>query len=229
MFPKSQSTMFKILLPLSFSVTLLSSVYAQPVIRIIDKLIVFDEQRKKLSLEYLEKRYHIHQATASIKPLMIVLHWTAIPTLEQSFNTMNPAVLPGARRELASSSSLNVAAHFLIDRDGTIYRQLPDTAFARHVIGLNYCAIGVENVGSDKALLTKEQLKANEDLIRYLVQKYPIKYLIGHYEYKKFIGDPLWKEVDPDYLTAKIDPGVEFMKEIRIRIADLGLKGPPEN
>jgi len=30
------------------------------------------------------------------------------------------------------------------------------------VIGLNYCAIGVENVGSDTALLTKGQLKANE-------------------------------------------------------------------
>ncbi|MEO5998779.1 MAG: peptidoglycan recognition family protein, partial [Chitinophagaceae bacterium] len=146
---------------------------------------------------------------------MIVLHWTAIPTLEASFNVMNPAILPGSRKEIAASSSLNVAAQFLIDRDGTIYRQLPDTAFARHVIGLNYCAIGVENVGSDKALLTEAQLKSNEALIRYLVAKYPVKYLIGHYEYKQYIGDPLWKEVDPEYLTSKTDPGVGFMKDIR--------------
>ncbi len=220
--------MDKLIVLLSFTVMLLTSVHAQPAIRIVDKPVVFDEERKRLSLEYLEKRYHIHQATPYIIPQMIVLHWTAIPTLEQSFNAMNAAVLPGARKELASSSSLNVAAQFLIDRDGTIYRQLPDTAFARHVIGLNYCAIGVENVGSDKALLTKEQLQANEDLIRYLVHKYPIKYVIGHYEYKMFIGHPLWKEVDPDYLTGKIDPGADFMKQIRIRIADLGLKGPPE-
>jgi len=210
------------------AISLISNLPAQSAIRIVDKPVVYDEERKKLSLEYLEKRYHIHQTTPSIKPQIIVLHWTAIPTLEQSFNTMNPSVLPGARKELASSSSLNVAAHFLIDRDGTIYRQLPDTAFARHVIGLNYCAIGVENVGSDKDPLTKQQLEANENLVRYLAKKYPIRYVIGHYEYKKFIGHPLWKEVDPDYLTAKTDPGIEFMKQIRTRIADLGLKGPPE-
>lgn len=201
---------------------------AQPTFRIFDKPVVFDEERKKLSIEYLQKRYNIHQETPYIKPLMIVLHWTAIPTLEQSFDAMNPTLLPGSRKEIAASSSLNVAAQFLIDRDGTIFRQLPDTAFARHVIGLNYCAIGVENVGSDKALLTDAQLKANEALIRYLVGKYPIKYLIGHYEYKQFIGDPLWKEVDPDYLTVKTDPGVDFMKKIREQTADLGLKGPPK-
>jgi N-acetylmuramoyl-L-alanine amidase len=209
------------------AIVFLSSATAQRTIKIVDKPVVFDEERKKLSLEYLENRYHIHQLTPYIVPQMIVLHWTAIPTLQQSFDAMNPAVLPGSRKEIASSSSLNVASQFLIDRDGTIYRQLPDTAFARHVIGLNYCAIGVENVGSDKALLTKEQLQANEDLIRYLVGKYPIKYLIGHYEYKKFIGDPLWKEVDPDYLTSKTDPDVDFMKAIRLKVKDLGLKGPP--
>ena len=210
------------------TITLFSAAYTQPALHIVDKPVVFDEERKKLSIEYLEKRYNIHQTTPSIKPQMIVLHWTAIPTLEASFNAMNPAILPGSRKEIAASSSLNVAAQFLIDRDGTIYRQLPDTAFARHVIGLNYCAIGVENVGSDKALLTEAQLKSNEALIRYLVAKYPIKYLIGHYEYKQFIGDPLWKEVDPEYLTSKTDPGTGFMKDIRERTADLGLKGPPK-
>jgi len=58
--------------------------------------------------------------------------------------------------------------HYLIDRDGTIFQQLPDTVFARHVIGLNHCTIGVENVGGGKDPLTKAQLKAKEQLIRYL-------------------------------------------------------------
>lgn len=101
---------------------------------------------------------------------------------------------------------------------------MPDSLFARHVIGLNYCAIGVENVGSEKAPLTGKQLKANENLVRYLKSKYPIEYVIGHYEYKQFIGTNLWKESDPGYLTEKIDPGKSFMKRIRNRLKDLNLK-----
>lgn len=193
--------------------------------RIFEKPVVFNDLRKKLSIEYLKVRHGIVQDSATIIPKMIVLHWTASPTLEQSFDSMNPAVLPGSRSSISGASTLNVAAQFLVDRDGTIFRQLPETAFARHVIGLNYCAIGVENVGSDKMPLTKRQLEANESLIRYLKKKYDIQYVIGHYEYKTFIGHPLWKETDPDYLTAKTDPGVRFMKRIRNRIKDLGVKG----
>lgn len=210
---------------ISLFTLLLTGGCASPTFRTFYKPVIFDEERQKLSLQYLAKRHNIHQETPYIIPKMIVLHWTAIPTLEESFNAMNPAILPGARGDIAESSSLNVAAQFLVDRDGTIFRQLPDTAFARHVIGLNYCAIGVENVGSDKAPLTRAQLKANESIIRYLKGKYPIEYLIGHYEYTNFVGHPLWKEADPTYRTVKTDPGQDFMKKIRKRVSDLGLKG----
>ncbi|EOR96174.1 hypothetical protein ADIARSV_0687 [Arcticibacter svalbardensis MN12-7] len=159
---------------------------------------------------------------------MIVLHWTAIPSIEQTFQAFNSPTLPGARKGIASASNLNVSSQFLIDRDGTIFQLLPDTTFARHVIGLNYCAIGVENVGSEKAQLTNAQLKANEALIRYLKSKYSIEYLIGHYEYTKFIGKPLWKETDSTYLTEKTDPGIKFMKRIRKKVKDLNLKGTAE-
>ena len=193
--------------------------------RTFNKPVVFDEERKQLSIEYLKVRHGIVQDSATIVPKMIVLHWTAIPTLEQSFDVMNPAVLPGARKGIAGASSLNVAAQFLVDRDGMIFRQLPETAFARHVIGLNYCAIGVENVGGSNALLTEAQLDANEALIRYLKNKYQIEYVIGHHEYQSFIGHPLFKETDPNYLTVKSDQGDEFMKKIRERIKDLNIKG----
>ncbi|SDM35175.1 N-acetylmuramoyl-L-alanine amidase [Daejeonella rubra] len=193
--------------------------------RTFNKPVVFDEERKQLSIEYLKVRHGIVQDSATIVPKMIVLHWTAIPTLEQSFDAMNPSVLPGARKGIAGASSLNVAAQFLVDRDGMIFRQLPETAFARHVIGLNYCAIGVENVGGSNALLTDAQLDANEALIRYLKKKYKIEYVIGHHEYQSFIGHPLFKETDPNYLTVKSDPGDEFMNKIRERIKDLDIKG----
>ncbi|RZL33481.1 MAG: N-acetylmuramoyl-L-alanine amidase, partial [Pedobacter sp.] len=116
---------------------------------------------------------------------------------------------------------------YMVDRDGTIYRLMPDNYFARHVIGLNYCAIGVENVGSADFPLTDAQLKANEQLVRYLAKKYKIEYLIGHYEYSKFKGTSLWKETNPNYLTGKTDPGVSFMERIRNNVKDLLLKGVP--
>ena len=159
---------------------------------------------------------------------MIVLHWTAIPSLEKTFDVFNRSTLPVARKQIASASTLNVSSQYLVDRDGTIFQLLPDTVFARHVIGLNYCAIGVENVGSNNDPLTEAQLEANEQLIRYLKTKYAIEYVIGHYEYKQFIGTPLWRESDPEYLTEKTDPGISFMKRIRERIKDLNIKGAPE-
>lgn len=224
----SPSTMIsKSILSFTVFLFLLSATTAAQTFRIFEKPVVFDDNRKTLSLDYLKTHYHIETNIASIKPVMIVLHWTAIPTLEASYDVMNPAALGGMRKDISAASNLNVAAQFLIDRDGTIFRQLPDTAFARHVIGLNYCAIGIENVGSDLEPLTEQQLKANEELVRYLTKKYPIQYLIGHYEYKLFINTPLWKETDPGYLTEKTDPGISFMQKIRMRTQDLHLKGTP--
>ena len=66
---------------------------------------------------------------------------------------------------------------------------MPSNWMARHVIGLNYSSIGIENVGgkgNKKDDLTPEQLKSNIALVAYLKGKYPtIEYLIGHHEYTK--------------------------------------------
>ena len=219
----------KFILILLFLHALLPVVKSQRQYPVIDKPIVFDKERKQLSLEYLEKRHSLKQAEPSIKPVMIVLHWTVIPTIEQTFNAFNKSRLPGGRKDIASVSPLNVSAQYLVDRDGTIFRLLPDTVFARHVIGLNYCAIGIENIGSDKNPLTTAQLLANEQLIRYLKHKYPIEYVIGHYEYIRFRGTKLWKETDPGYSTYKSDPGTDFMRKIREKIKDLNIKGAPKS
>ncbi len=195
--------------------------------KIIQKPVVFDQLRTELSLAYLKKRHNLVQKTPAIKPKMIVLHWTASRSLMGAFNAFNPSVLPSSRRAIAGASKLNVSAHYLVDRNGSIYQLLPDTVFARHVIGLNYCAIGIENVGSNKYPLTTAQLKANEQLVRYLCQRYPIQYLIGHYEHTWFKNTPLWRETDPYYHSDKTDPGRIFMKNIRIALHDLHLKGAP--
>ncbi len=191
-----------------------------------DKPITWNAERKQLSLDYIHERYGLTNVTAPvITPAMIVIHWTAIPTLTASYNTFKPALLEG-REDLQNASKLNVSAHFLVDRDGTIYRLLPETAFARHTIGLNMSAIGIENVGDgDQNKLTQEQFNANVKLVQYLHYKYPIRYVIGHMDYTKFKDHPLWKEKDPNYLTVKTDPGDDWMQKLYQAFNKVGVYG----
>ncbi len=197
-------------------------------IKIIDKPIIFNDEREKLTLEYLDSRYDLKQDTPSITPIMVVVHWTAIPTLEESFSAFNPIKLPNSRLEIKTASTLNVSSHFLIDQDGSIYRLMPETTMARHVIGLNHCAIGIENVGgTNETPLTKVQLQANIDLIKYLKEKYDIEYVIGHYEYTFFDGHELWLEKDDGYRTKKTDPGKEFLTNIRKALSNYEWKPIP--
>ena len=199
-------------------------------IKIIDKPITFDQERSDLTLEYLEQHYGLKQNIPTINPKMVVVHWTVIPTLQKSFEAFDPSKLPEWRPDIANASALNVSAQFLIDQDGAIYQLLPETTMARHVIGLNHCAIGIENVGGtgDKQL-TKKQLKSNIKLIHHLKKKYPdIDYVVGHFEYTYFEGHDLWLEKDDGYRTEKTDPGVDFINTIRKRTSENNWKSIPQ-
>jgi len=154
----------------------------------------------------------------------VVVHWTAIPTLRATWDAFAPETLDGGRPDIAQAGRVNVSSQFLVDRDGTIYQLLPETVIARHVIGLNRAAIGIENVGGPEAPLTDAQLRANAALVTHLAKKYPtIRYLIGHLEYTAWEGSTLWEERDPGYRTEKTDPGVDFLARLRARLVPLGL------
>ena len=197
-----------------FTVTLLLSCSASR--KIVDKPIVFNGERTQLTIQYLKDRYGLEQDSPRIIPKMIVLHWTAIPTFEGSFDAFLNTKLPVWRPDIESVSGLNVSTHFLVDQDGTIYSLMPETIMGRHVIGLNHCAIGVENVGGTKDTpLTKAQLKSNIWLVKYLAKKYTIDYIIGHHEYTLFENHELWLEKDDGYRTNKTDPGEAFMAKVR--------------
>lgn len=183
---------------------------------IVDKPIIFDQERKDLTLEYLSDHYGLIQEEPTIEPKMIVLHWTVIPTLEKSYQAFKLPTLPDWRPEISAASGLNVSSQFLVDQDGTIYRLMPETTMARHVIGLNHCAIGIENVGgTGDTQLTRAQLRSNKWLVKYLQSKYDIDYLIGHYEYTFFEDNHLWLEKDQGYRTVKTDPGEKFLKRVK--------------
>lgn len=202
-----------------------------PRIKIIDKPIHFGKQRIAMTKAYIQQHYGKKVNSIKIIPKIIVLHWTAEMSLNKSFQRLNPEKLLSDRKDIAKASLLNVSAHFLVARDGTIYRLMPENWMARHVIGLNYSSIGIENVGgkgNKKDDLTKAQRQANIKLIRYLRAKFPsIQYLIGHYEYKKMERTSLWLEKDKGYRTVKSDPGAKFMRAIRASTKDLLLKQPP--
>jgi beta-N-acetylhexosaminidase len=202
----------------------------QPPLHIIDKPIDFGAERIAMTKAYMKQHYGKKVNDITITPKIIVLHWTAEMSFDKSFKRLQPQRLLTDRKDIAKASLLNVSSQFMVARDGTIYRLMPENWMARHVIGLNYSSIGVENIGGkdNKAEdLTPAQRKANIALVRYLKEKYPsITYLIGHHEYREMESTSLWLEKDKGYRTVKSDPGVKFMREIRDATKDLGLKKP---
>ena len=110
---------------------------------------------------------------------MIVEHYTASDSFASAYatfasNARNLGELPG------------VCAHFVVDKDGTIYRLVPPSIICRHTVGLNYTAIGIEHVGtSDAEILTnRRQLDASLRLTLWLMSRYGIRgrNVIGHNE-----------------------------------------------
>ena len=191
-------------------------------LEIIQKPIHFSEHRKQLTLEYIQTHYGLSPADITIVPRMIVIHYTAIPTLQGSFDAFDSEELPSSRSDISGkNTTANVSVPYLVDRDGTVYQLMPENWMGRHVIGLNYSSIGIENVGR-LGDLTPEQLQANIALIEYLAKKYSsIEYLIGHSEYRCFEKSPLWLEKDKNYRTEKEDPGEKFMQDLRTALPAL--------
>lgn len=216
---------------LAFSRCLYANSIETP-IEIIDKPIVFKQERIDMTQSYIQSHYGIHTDSIEITPRIIILHWTAEMDFEKSFNRLNPQRLLSDRKDIAKASALNVSAHFLVDRDGTIYRLMPENWMARHVIGLNYSSIGIENVGGKNNTdddLTPEQLASNIKLVRYLKAKFPtITRLIGHHEYREMETNALWLEQDQGYRTEKSDPGDAFMRRVRNAVLDLNLSDAKE-
>jgi len=207
---------------------------SKPPILIIDTPITFNQQRIDLTKIYIKEHYDLNVSHINIDPKMIVLHWTEDANVTRSFELFNPSILTQHSDMVKQAGQLNVSAHFLVDKKGHIFRLMPESQMARHVIGLNYHAIGIENIGGTKVDgqaqpdLTPAQVRANIALVAHLKEKFPkIEYLIGHYEYTKFEKHPLWMEKDTNYRTIKDDPNPEFVSDVYKEVKALGLKRAP--
>lgn len=204
--------------------------------------IELTEERIRLTKEYFRKhnfdlwRYLPKEDVASsirFQPQIVVVHYTVIPTLEETVEYFKPDTIDGARETVAANGALNVGIQFIVDRDGTIYSSYPFNVMARHTIGLNHVAVGIENIGNADLgtadgngvlPLTEAQLEANEAIVRWLCgEAATMRYLIGHHEYrelenKRHPASHLFQEDIPGYRTDKVDPGPNFMRELRKRL-----------
>lgn len=190
--------------------------------------ISFGEERINLTKEYIKNHYGLEVENIEIIPKIVLVHYTAIATFEKSLARFKGETLPNDRPEISKASALNVSTHFMVERDGTIHQLMPLDFMARHVIGLNYNAIGIENVGGEgyKQDLTVEQLSANIFIVNFLKKKFPtIKYVVGHHNYRCFEKTKLWLEIDDGYRTKKFDPGENFMRDLHANIK--GFKAAP--
>jgi N-acetylmuramoyl-L-alanine amidase len=193
----------------------------EEILRIIPKPIKFDSQRKFLTALYREKHtsdcnYNKYGVATCIviDPKIVVVHMTGKETLEESFLYMNEPVLREERDNLLKRSydRVNVSAHFLIDKDGTIYTLMPETYMARHAMGVNHLSIGIENVGVNH---TNEQVVSNVKLLKYLFKKYKIEEIYSHSDISKLRdnGSKYYVENDENYFRHK-DCGAKLLFDI---------------
>lgn len=187
----------------------------------VDTVITSNTYKLELTKEYCQ-RYYGYNNYKLINPKMIVVHYTAIPTLDETLLLFKNDKLASNRKFINKYSSLNVGIHYVVDRDGSIYNLTPDSVITRHLIGFNHVSLGIENIAKNEDQLTPMQIESNAKLINFLYNKYPsINYLIGHYEYndKSLPHYKLFKSLDDNYQPyEKPDPGAGFMYTLRQKL-----------
>jgi beta-N-acetylhexosaminidase len=148
--------------------------------RIVRDLIPFGAARKAQMRAYAEIHYGI-DSYHIVGPHLIIWHFTETATFQSVWNTFAPDV-PDVEYHVLPQ----VCAHFVIDPSGTIYQLVPLDIMCRQVVGLDYTAIGIENVGfSDQQVIgDAAQYHAGLELTRWLRCKFnlPVKDVIGHNE-----------------------------------------------
>ena len=159
-------------------VAALALVVAPP--HIVQKPIPFSAARRAETARYAARHYGLHTWRLQ-GPHVIVEHFTATTTFAPVWSTFasdSPDPELGERP--------GTCAHFVIDRDGTIYQLVPLTVMCRHTVGLNWTAIGIEHVGTSDASILGDarQMAASLQLTLWLATRYRISLpnVIGHAE-----------------------------------------------
>jgi N-acetylmuramoyl-L-alanine amidase len=156
----------------------------------------FPDSRKREMTLYAKRHYGI-DTYRLISPRVIVEHYTETPDFQSTYEIFAPDHPDSELHELP-----NTCAHFVVDRSGTIHQLVPVAIMCRHTVGLNYTAIGIENVGyGDREILEDHaEMRASLALTRWLRCKYRISIanVVGHNE---SLGSPYHHEDIPSLRT----------------------------
>jgi beta-N-acetylhexosaminidase len=117
---------------------------APPRPAIVWKPIPFGPARLAEMTAYARRHYGIESHV--LHPRAIVEHVTATSSFSSAYNTFAADVPDGELHQLPGT-----CAHFIVDRDGTIYQLVRLDVMCRHTVGLNWAAIGIEHVGLSDA------------------------------------------------------------------------------
>jgi len=156
---------------------------------IVWKPIPFGAKRLAETAQYSKRHYGV--ASYVLRPRAIVEHYTATTSFSSAYSTFAADVPDGELHQLPG-----VCAHFIVDRDGTIYQLVRLNVRCRHTVGLNWAAVGIEHVGTSDAqvLGNAAQMRSSLALTVWLMSKYkiPLANVIGHNE---SLTSPLHKEL----------------------------------
>jgi N-acetylmuramoyl-L-alanine amidase len=108
---------------------------------IVQRPIPFGAKRREEMRAYALRHYGLDSFRLR-DPKVIVEHYTATDSFQAAYNTFARDVPDVELHELPGT-----CAHFVVDKDGTIYQLVSLTLMCRHTVGLNYTAIGIEQVG----------------------------------------------------------------------------------
>src|SRR3954447_4460591 len=168
-------------------IALLAAVAIQP--HIVWKPIPFGAARKAETAQYSALHYGVHSSV--LRPRVIVEHYTANESFSATWNTFASDTPDPELGQLPGT-----CAHFVVDRDGTIYQLVRLDVMCRHTVGLNDVAVGIEHVGTSDAQILQDraQLHASLALTRWLMGKFHISVanVIGHNE---SLTSPFHKEL----------------------------------
>jgi beta-N-acetylhexosaminidase len=147
---------------------------------VVAKPIPFGATRRAETAAYAERHYGI-ATWRLVHPHVIVEHYTANESLSATWNTFASDAPDPELHERPGT-----CAHFVVDRDGTVYQLVPLTVMCRHTVGLNWTAIGIEHVGTSdgEILRNARQMAASLRLTLWLMHRYGISLpnVIGHSE-----------------------------------------------
>ncbi len=135
--------------------------------------------RRRQQMGAYSRRHYGSWSWRLTRPKVIVEHYTDGSTFAGAWATF-------AANGLHMGELPGVCAHFVIDRDGTIYQLVNLHVRCRHAIGMNWTAIGIEHVGtSDGQILSNPaMMRASLRLTLWLMDRFgiQIRNVIGHAE-----------------------------------------------